>query len=203
MATAMEPRGESRRHQIVEGAQAAIPEQPIADVQLASIAAHAGLKPNHVLYYFASRDAVLIAAVAHAESQIATGRSERLRAIADPAARLAAYVRAYLPVDRHDPVWKLWIEGWVRSASHDEFAAVGRQAGMGWHRELVEAVKHALAHQTPPTEDVGAFARRFNFFLDGLAVHVLAGHITSAEGTDMAMRTVSAELRIDAIDPAS
>jgi len=67
-------RGDARRRQILDGALAAIREQPLADVQLAAIAARAGLKPNHVLYYFASRDDVLIAAVAHAEQQLATDR---------------------------------------------------------------------------------------------------------------------------------
>ena len=80
-------RGDARRRQILDGALAAIREQPLADVQLAAIAARAGLKPNHVLYYFASRDAVLIAAVAHAEQELAAGRSERLRAIDDPEER--------------------------------------------------------------------------------------------------------------------
>src|SRR5687768_1275835 len=60
-------RGDARRKQILEGALAAIRAQPIADVQLASIAEQAGMKPNHILYYFPSRDAVLIAAVAYAE----------------------------------------------------------------------------------------------------------------------------------------
>jgi AcrR family transcriptional regulator len=188
-------RGDARRKQILDGALAAIREQPLADVQLAAIAARAGLKPNHVLYYFASRDDVLIAAVAHAEHELAAGRSERLRAIADPEERLGDYVRAYLPEDRHDPVWKLWIEGWLRSSSRDEFAEVGWEASLGWRADLVEAIGHALGARTGTPEETTALARRFNFLLDGLAVHVLAGHIDADEGFELAMGAIRSDLR--------
>jgi AcrR family transcriptional regulator len=194
------PRGDARRKQILDGALAAIREQPIGDVQLAAIAAHAGLKPNHVLYYFASRDEVLIAAVAHAEHTLAAGRSERLRSIRDPEQRLEAYVTAYLPEDRSDPVWKLWIEGWLRSASRDEFAEVGWEANLGWRTDLVETVQHALGSRAPTTEAINAFARRFNFLLDGIAVHVLAGHIAPDEAAAVAMTSLKAELRLDAVE---
>ena len=179
----------------------AIREQPLADVQLTSIAARAGMKPNHLLYYFASRDEVLIAAVAHAEHELASGRSERLRAIADPEERLTAYVKAYLPRDRHDPVWKLWIEGWLRSASREGFAEIGWEANLGWRGDLIEAVVHALGSRAPGTDETTAFARRFNFLLDGIAVHVLAGHIECEEAADIAMAAMRSELRLDAACP--
>jgi AcrR family transcriptional regulator len=193
-------RGDARRKQILDGALAAIREQPLADVQLSAIAQHAGMKPNHVLYYFASRDDVLIAAVAHAEHQLAAGRSERLREIADPQERLAAYVNRYLPEDRHDPVWKLWVEGWLRSASRDEFAEVGWEANLGWRADLVEAVQHALGARAPTTEEITAVARRFNFLLDGIAIHVLAGHLDAADANIVAMSALRSELQLDSAD---
>lgn len=189
-------RGEARRAQILEGALAAIRERAIADVQLSSIAEHAGLKPSHLLYYFPSRDDVLIAAVAYAEHKLAEGRSERLRTLTDPADRLAAYVTAYLPDDRHDPVWKLWIEGWLRSASRDGFAVVGTDANAGWRTDLVEALEYAIeTSDAALTENTIAFARRFNYFLDGLAVHVLANHISVTEARAAARRALKSELR--------
>jgi AcrR family transcriptional regulator len=189
-------RGEARRRQIIEGALSAIRKQPVADVPLASIAEHAGLKPSHVLYYFPSRDDVLIAAVEHAERELAAGRTEELRGISDPERRLMAYVQAYLPGDRDDPVWKLWIEGWLRSASRAEFGAIGRQASLGWRTDLEEAVAHALGARAPSQEALSAFARRFNFALDGIAIHVLAGHVAAREAADMAMATLKPQLHL-------
>jgi AcrR family transcriptional regulator len=189
------PRGDLRRQQIVEAALAEIRTEAVADVQLAAIAGRAGMKASHVLYYFGSRDDVLIAAVAHAEQQLATGRGERLRAIDDPIERLAAFVAAYLPDDRHDPVWKLWIEGWLRSPSRAEFAPVGRKADEGWMADAAACFEHATARGRTLPEPAAAYARRFLFYLDGLAVHVLADHVDPAEAADYAMAALRSELR--------
>ena len=194
MARRSTARGAARRRQILDGALAAIRERAVADVQLTAIADRAGLKPSHVLYYFASRDEVLVAAAAHAEEALSAGRSERLRAIADPTARLREYVAAYLPDDRDDPVWKLWIEGWLRSASREEFGEVGWEAYLGWRSDLVEALGHAAGDGAPPADELTALAQRFIVLLDGLAVHVLAGHVEIAEATEMAMDQLRSQL---------
>jgi AcrR family transcriptional regulator len=186
-------RGDRRRREIVEAALEEIRAQAVADVQLAAIAARAGLGPSHVLYYFGSRDDVLIAAVAHAEAQLAAGRGERLRTIGDCTARLAAFVAAYLPDDRHDPVWKLWIEGWLRSSSRAEFANVGREADQGWLDDLAECLEHVTACGGSLPEPAAAYARRFLFYLDGLAVHVLADHLSPDEAAAYAMAALRSE----------
>jgi AcrR family transcriptional regulator len=119
-------RGAVRREQILDAALEALRAVPVAEVQLAEIADRAGMRPAHVLYYFGSREGVL-AAVA-----------ERLRDTRDGA--------DYLPHDRHDPYWKLRIDGWLRGGPGD-------------------------AEQ---------------FALDGLALHVLAGHLTRDEAVALA-----------------
>jgi AcrR family transcriptional regulator len=189
------PRGDERRRQIIEGTLEAIRAQPVADVPLAAIASYIGMAPNHVLYYFPSRDAVLVAAVEHGEAGLADGRSERLRAVADPEARLAAYVREYLPDDQHDPVWKLWIEGWARSASRGEFSEVGSEAHERWSADLAEALEHAVAAGASLADDVAVVTRRLIMLLDGVALHVLAAHFTADEAAAIAMGAVRSELR--------
>ena len=188
------PRGDLRRQQIVEAALAEIRTQAVADVQLSAIAERAGMKASHVLYYFGSRDDVLIAAVAHAEQQLATDRAERLRAIDDPDGAARRLRRHYLPDDRHDPVWKLWIEGWLRSPSRTEFAPIGRKAERaGWPTSL-DCLAHVTARGGALPEPAPSFARRFLFLLDGLAVHVLADHIDIADATGFAMASLRSEL---------
>jgi AcrR family transcriptional regulator len=186
-------RGESQRQRIIDATLEVVRASPVADVQLAAIAARIGMRPSHILYYFPSRDDVLIAAVAHAEQQLAEGRTERLRAIEDAHARLRAYVRAYLPDDRHDPVWKLWMEGWLRSPSSAAFRPVGADANLRWRGDLVEALEYA-AEPTAPLEDTTAIARRLNFLFDGLAMHVLSGKITSEDAQEIAMAAIRTEL---------
>jgi len=187
-------RGDRRRRQIIEAALAEVRAQPVADVQLAAIAARAELGPSHALYYFGSRDGVLIAAVAHAEQQLAAGRRERLEAIDDPVQRLAAFVEAYLPDDRDDPVWKLWFEGWLRSRSRSEFAEVGAAADLAWHTDLVACLEHVTGGGGTLPEPAAGYARRFLILLDGLAVHILADHIAVTEAKAHAMTALRSEL---------
>jgi AcrR family transcriptional regulator len=191
-------RGEARRRQILDGALSAIREQALADVQLASIAAHAGLKPSHVLYYFPSREDVLIATAAHAERRLADGRSERLRQIPAPEERLRAYITAYLPKDRNDPVWKLWMEAWLRFTSRDGFAEIGSDANLGWRGDLIETAVHAVGPHALMDDELTALARRFNFLLDGIALHVLAGHIEADDAVELALAAARSELRLGA-----
>lgn len=187
-------RSARRRRQIVDAALGEVRAKAVADVSLSAIAARAGLRPSHVLYYFESRDDVLIAAVEHAETQLAAGRAERLEAIDASEARLAAFVGSYLPEDHHDPVWKLWIEGWLHSPSRAHFATVGRRADQGWHAALVACLEHAQASGSTLPDPAPAVARRLLFLLDGLAVHVLAGHVDQAEAAGHAMAALRAEV---------
>jgi len=187
-------RGDRRRRQIIDAALAEVRAQPVADVQLAAIAARAELGPSHALYYFGSRDGVLIAAVAHAEQQLAAGRRDRLEAIADPVERLAAFVDAYLPDGRDDPVWKLWFEGWLRSRSRSEFAEVGDAADLAWRADLVGCLEHVERGGGRLPEPAPRYARRLLILLDGLAVHILADHITLTEAKAYALSALRSEL---------
>ncbi len=189
-------RADERRQRIVDAALEVVRAHPVADVQLAEIAARAGMRPNHVLYYFSSRDDVLIEAVRHAEARLAEERAKELRAAGTPSARLARYVEQYLPDDRNDPVWKLWLEGWLRSASHAEFGTLGRELNERWVRDLADALEEAVTAGASLSEDPLAFAQRFIFSLDGLALHVLAGHISTDEAMELAMRMLSVELQL-------
>lgn len=182
-------RADAVRARIVAAALEVIREQPVADVQLAAIAERAGMRPGHVLYYFASRDDVLVETVRHAEARIGEEREAALAGVEDPLARLERYVVQYLPDDRHDPVWKLWFEGWLRSASHDEFAEVGDAIDARWRADLVAALRAAGA-----TGDVEEYAMRLNVLLDGLALHVMSRHLSTEHAAAIAIDELRRDL---------
>jgi AcrR family transcriptional regulator len=175
-------RGDAVRARIVTAALEVIREQPVADVQLAAIAERAGMRPGHVLYYFASRDDVLVETVRYAEARIGEEREAALAGVEDPLERLERYVAQYLPDDRHDPVWKLWFEGWLRSASHDAFAEVGQAIDARWRADLIGALRAAGA-----TGDVEEYAMRLNVLLDGLALHVMSTHLSAEHAAAIAI----------------
>jgi AcrR family transcriptional regulator len=182
-------RADAVRARIVVAARDVIREQPVADVQLAAIAERAGMRPGHVLYYFASRDDVLVETVRSEEARLAEERAAELAGIADPLARLERYIVHYLPDDEHDPVWKLWFEGWLRSASHDEFAEVGDAMDARWRADLAAALRDAGA-----TGDVEGKAMRLNVLLDGLALHVMSRHLSAHHAAGIAIDELRRDL---------
>jgi AcrR family transcriptional regulator len=182
-------RADGVRARIVAAALEVIRDQPVADVQLAAIAERAGMRPGHVLYYFDSRDDVLVETVKHAEARIGEEREAALAGVDDPLERLERYVVQYLPDDRHDPVWKLWFEGWLRSASHDAFAAVGQAIDARWRADLVAALRAAGA-----TGDVDEYAMRLNVLLDGLALHVMSSHLSPEHAAAIAIDELRRDL---------
>ena len=182
-------RADAVRARIADAALEVIREQPVADVQLAAIADRAGMRPGHVLYYFASRDDVLVETVRRAEARLEEERVAALRDVADPLQRLERYVVHYLPDDRHDPVWKLWFEGWLRSASHEAFAEVGVAMDARWRADLVAALRDAGA-----TGDVEEQAMRLNVLLDGLALHVMSSHLSAEHAAAIAIDELRRDL---------
>ena len=182
-------RADAVRARIAEAAREVIREQPVADVQLAAIAERAGMRPGHVLYYFASRDDVLVETVRREEARLADERAVELAGIEDPMARLERYVVHYLPDDRHDPVWKLWFEGWLRSASHDAFAEVGDAMDARWRADLAAALRDAGAGG-----DVEGLAMRLNVMLDGLALHVMSRHLSAQHAAGIAIDELRRDL---------
>jgi AcrR family transcriptional regulator len=175
-------RADAVRERIVGAALEVIRAHPVADVQLAAIAERAGMRPGHVLYYFASRDDVLVETVRHAEARLGEERTAALSGVDDPMERLERYVVHYLPDDSDDPVWKLWFEGWLRSASHEAFAEVGDAMDARWRADLVSALQDAGA-----TGDVEEYAMRLNVLLDGLALHVMSRHLSAEHAAAIAI----------------
>jgi AcrR family transcriptional regulator len=182
-------RADGVRARIVAAALEVIREQPVADVQLVAIAERAGMRPGHVLYYFASRDDVLVETVRQAEARIGEEREAALAGVEDPLARLERYVVQYLPDDRHDPVWKLWFEGWLRSASHDAFATAGQAIDARWRADLAAALRAAGA-----SGDVDEYAMRLNVLLDGLALHVMSSHLSPEHAAAIAIDELRRDL---------
>ncbi len=182
-------RADAMRVRIAAAALEVIREQPVADVQLAAIAERAGMRPGHVLYYFASRDDVLVEAVRQAEARIGQEREAALADVDDPMERLEGYVVQYLPDDRRDPVWKLWFEGWLRSAAHEAFREVGTAIDQRWRVDLIGALREAGAQG-----DVEESATRLNVLLDGLALHVMSNHLSPEHAAAIAIDELRRDL---------
>jgi AcrR family transcriptional regulator len=186
-------RGARTRQKVLEAALAVVKEHPLADVQLVHIAERAGISPGHVLYHFQSKEQILVETLRWSEGSIAVRRADELRGLDDPTLKLQRWTVLFLPHGAEDPTWKLWLEFWLRSASHE-------------HRELPAAISHAWLEDLEQIVDEGIhrgafrpvdrdqFMSRTHALLIGLSIGVLVGWHRLNEATRLALKSIEDEL---------
>ncbi|WP_214316977.1 TetR/AcrR family transcriptional regulator [Nonomuraea sediminis] len=187
-------RGRQARRQVLEAALEVIAERPVAEIQVQQIAERAGMSPARVLYYFHSRDQILVETFRWSERGLSERRAAEFATLADPVARLDRYVRLYLPVDRHDVSWKLWLEAWLRSTSANELSRTADEIDGGWMRDLVAIIADGVASGVFRSLPAEEFLPSFNALLDGLAVHVLIGRLDRARAVRTALDEAAEKL---------
>jgi AcrR family transcriptional regulator len=158
-----------------------IAERGLEKLTMAALGREVGMSSGHLLYYFHSKDELLLQTLEWSESRLG---DERRRLLARPASareRLDAYVDLYVPDGHRDPHWTLWLEVWNRSQNADE-AARDRQSEIEgvWHRDLVALIAEGVSRGEFRPVDPDRFAARLRALLDGFAIHVAIG----LRGTD-------------------
>ena len=176
--------GAERRTQVLEAAMHVIVEQGLDAVSMRDIAARAEMSPGHILYYFESKDSLLLAVLRWSETDLAARRRASLERIHERDRAIRRFCEWYLPENSQDPRWHLWIQMHARPP-RDE---ASRGALLG----LIESWIDDL---TAITGDA-ALAERFCSLMDGLALDILLelpGR-TRARALRIATEAVHAEL---------
>jgi AcrR family transcriptional regulator len=93
------------RDRVLGAAMDIIVEKGLDQLRLAEIARRTRMSTGHVLYYFGTKDRILIETLLWAEDQITHRRREAIAAAKPGWQQLEAYVDMYLPDDERDPVW--------------------------------------------------------------------------------------------------
>ncbi|WP_129306379.1 TetR/AcrR family transcriptional regulator [Streptomyces sp. L2] len=171
------------REEVLAAAMDMIAARGLEKLTMAGLGREVGMSSGHLLYYFRSKDELLLQTLEWSEGRLGAERG-RLLTRAEPAReRLEAYVELYVPDGHRDPHWTLWLEVWNRSQNADEDAR-GRQAAIegAWHRDLVALVAEGVSRGEFRPVDPDRFATRLRALLDGFSIHVAIG----LRGTDRA-----------------
>jgi AcrR family transcriptional regulator len=173
------PRGE-----VLAATMAAIAEHGLAGLTMAALGRRLGMSGGHLLYYFGSKDQLLLETLRWSEAQLGERRGELLARGATAAARLGDFIDLYLPTGPGDPRWTLWVEVWSRSLALGEenggaeLRAGQREIGEVWHRDLVALLEQGVAAGEFAVRAPGGTDRaaaRLEALLDGLAIPVVTG----------------------------
>ncbi|MEV0982544.1 TetR/AcrR family transcriptional regulator [Streptomyces sp. NPDC049915] len=171
------------REEVLTSAMDMIAERGLEKLTMAGLGREVGMSSGHLLYYFRSKDELLLQTLEWSEGRLGAERARLLASGGTARERLAAYVDLYVPDGHRDPHWTLWLEVWNRSQNADDDARVRQAAIEGaWHRDLVALLAEGISHGEFRAVDPDRFASRLRALLDGFSIHVAIG----LRGTDRA-----------------
>ncbi|UXY30127.1 TetR/AcrR family transcriptional regulator [Streptomyces sp. HUAS TT20] len=169
------------REEVLAAAMGMIAERGLEKLTMAALGRAVGMSSGHLLYYFHSKDELLLQALEWSEGRLGVERGRLLLRGVPARERLDAYVDLYVPDGHRDPHWTLWLEVWNRSQNADDNAR-DRQAAIegAWHRDLVALIAEGISRGEFRPVDADRFAARLRALLDGFSIHVAVG----LRGTD-------------------
>ena len=158
------------REQVLATTLEMIASEGLSKVTIASLAARLETSGGHLLYYFGTRNGLLLETLRWSEAAYAAQRAPLLDTDGDLATVLA-FAEVFLPVDERDPRWLLWLELWARAPYDAELAAAQRELDDGWHRDLVQVLRRCV----PALSDPEGVSERLRAMWDGFAIQIVNG----------------------------
>jgi AcrR family transcriptional regulator len=169
---------ERPREQVLAATLEMVAEEGLAKVTMASLAARLGTSGGHLLYYFGTRNGLLLETLRWSEHEYALQRAPILETAAQRSADAPADVAAvvsfadvYLALDQRDPRWLLWLELWARAPYDTELAAAQRAIDDDWHADLVRLLADAL----PDLSAREGVSERLRAMWDGFSIGIVTG----------------------------
>jgi AcrR family transcriptional regulator len=183
---------EARRRAMLQAAAELISERGFGETRIADVAKRAGTSSGLVIYYFGTRDRLLVDALRFSEEAFYDAATQLLADQADFAKRLSMLVEwscvPQLPGEVSG-AWGLWLDLWATALRHAEVREARVELDARW-RDLVEqVVRDGQRAGDIGDVDTRRFALTFSVLLDGLATQVALGddEITSDVAHDIAM----------------
>ncbi|AXI81590.1 TetR/AcrR family transcriptional regulator [Peterkaempfera bronchialis] len=158
---------------MLEEAMAAIAENGLAGLTMSGLAERLGTSGGHILYYFGSKDQLLLAALRWSEDRLTEERRALLARRVRPPRKLDLFLALYLPKETRDPRWMLWVELWARTAANAELRSAQEEIDRGWQDDLAALL--ADCGMAGGEAETRAAADELLALLDGLSTRVVLG----------------------------
>ncbi|MCX5213644.1 TetR/AcrR family transcriptional regulator [Kitasatospora sp. NBC_00240] len=171
------PRRPARpREEVFAVARAAIAEHGLAGLTMAGLGKQLQMSAGHLLYYFGSKDQLLLETLRWSEEQLGGRRRDALARTEDGVwDRLTAYTGLYLPEGPGDPRWVLWVEVWGRSPASAEIRQGQLEIEAPWQADLVALIEEGVASGVFAPGPANDRAVQLRALLDGFAVPLAIG----------------------------
>ena len=191
---------EPRRIEMLRAAAELICERGFGDTRIADVAKRAGVSSALVIYYFGTRDRLLVDALRYSEESGYEAAEKMLAEIPSLHERLSFLVKWTCVPEADNEIagaWGLWFDLWAQAFRHDEVKAGRVELDARWRSMIIDTVKSA---ELDAEIDARMFALEFSALLDGLSIQVALDdpEVDSALAYDIAMRFAERELNLPA-----
>jgi AcrR family transcriptional regulator len=163
------------RAEVFAVAMAAIAEHGLTELTMAGLGRRLGMSGGHLLYYFGSKDQLLLETLRWSEDELGERRRTALAVPGPAAARLDAFVALYLPTGAGDPRWTLWVEVWGRSLAVESMRAGQAAIEAAWRADLVALLREGIAGGEFRPVAPERYAVRLSALLDGFGTPLVTG----------------------------
>ncbi|CAN5217756.1 TetR/AcrR family transcriptional regulator [soil metagenome] len=192
---------EGRRIQMLRAAAELICERGFSETRIADVAKRAGVSSALVIYYFGTRDRLLVDALRHSEESFYGAAEKMLAEVSSLRERLSLLIRwTCVPegdgADEIPGAWGLWFDLWAQAFRHDEVKAGRIELDARWRRMIIDALESAESGERDAKVDARMFALEFGALLDGLSIQVALEDpdVDSEVAYQIAMRFAEREL---------
>ncbi|MFE1172682.1 TetR/AcrR family transcriptional regulator [Streptomyces sp. NPDC058773] len=164
------------REQVLAAAMATIAAEGLDRLTMAGLGREVGMSSGHILYYFGTKDELLLQTLQWSEEQLGAERRAALSRRVPARERLDALVDLYLPEGHRDPRWTLWLEVWNRSQNADDETRERQlELELAWHRDLVALLVEGVSKGEFRPVDAERLATRTRALLDGFGSQLVVG----------------------------
>lgn len=190
-----------RRVQMLRAAAEVMSERGFADTRIADVAARAGASSPLVIYYFGTKNRLLLDALRFSEISLFDQVAEMMAAVPAVRDRLSMLIRwTCLPheTDLIPAIWGLWLDLWAQAIRHEEVARGRAELDDRWRSVIAEIVEAGRRDGDIGDVDARRFAITFAALLDGLSIQVALSdaEVDGDTAYEIAMAFVERELAL-------
>jgi AcrR family transcriptional regulator len=169
------------------------------DTRIADVARRSGVSPALVIYYFGSRDRLLIDALRYSDEIFYAAAESLLVDLHSTRAKLEGLVRLTLgpqSVTEFPGSWGLWLDTWAQAYRYPEVSRGRLELEVRWRDLIVDIVRQGTHDGEIGKVDEARFAATFSALLDGLSIMVALQDpiVDDSVACDIAMDMVDREL---------
>ena len=188
---------EARRIEMLRAAAELICERGFGDTRIADVAKRAGVSSALVIYYFGTRDRLLVDALRFSEESFYQAAEQMLAEVPSLRERLSLLIQWTCVPEGSGEIpgaWGLWFDLWAQAFRHDEIKAGRAELDSRWRTMIVDA----LDSSDLSAKDKRMFALEFSALLDGLSIQVALEdpEVDSDLAYDIAMHFAERELNL-------